>query len=220
MNARVLTVARYVVDPKDSHMRWAVVASFAVDRNSEPRCVDYRVRVVPKGRDMVENAKNYDRVSKAMISGTFSESDLNDLEAFPEGGIPQYVLRATSQAKLIEYARALVDAAPDKLAEASRVIARVPRNRSGNAGIGRPWSRSLQERLAILLDVEEAYARGYKRDTVAKAHAMSDSSLRDLLHWARKEVEPPLFTGLGPGRAGGRLTDHARQLIESGDDNG
>ena len=79
---------------------------------------------------------------------------------------------------------------------------------------GRPPARSLDEKLAILQTAERVFAEGGTREDVAKRHHMSTTSVRDLLAWARHDVDPPLFDSNGRSRRGGRLTDAARQLIQ------
>lgn len=197
---------------------WAVVATFAVEGAAEPRCIDYRVRAIPHRDNMLDQIKVRGEVESQMLDASMGADEIEDLGEFPAGGIPGFVFKEASQARLLDTARARVAASPERYVPvASEALHRVPVSRAGKVAQGRPWSRDLGERLAILADVERAYEVGDSRASVAALHHMSDSALRDLLHWARKTAEPPLFTDPGRGKKGGRLTQAARDILEGHD---
>lgn len=212
-------VSEFVKRRGELEAGWAVVATFAVEGSAEPRCIDYRVRAIPHREHMLDQLEVRAQVEAQMLGASMGAEDIESLGEFPDGGIPGFVFREASQARLLDAARARVAAYPERYVPlASETLKRVPLSRSGKVAQGRPWTRDLGERLAILADVERAYEEGESRASVATRHLMSDSALRDLLHWARKTAEPPLFTDPGRGKKGGRLTQAARDILEGGTD--
>jgi hypothetical protein len=192
-------------------IRWVVVATFVGVGGTEPRCVDYRVRVVPGGSRGEENLRDAHRVLRAMEQDTTTAEQAAALGPVPAGGIPRRVFEVASQARLLEKARAKATRRPELVAEEARQLLERPARRRG-----RPPRRSLAEKLRVLADVDEAFA-GSDRTLadVAQQHNMSRSALRDLLGWARHDAHPPLFVSYGPGRRGGHLTPEARALLAS-----
>jgi hypothetical protein len=215
MDGQLVTVSTEVFD-RQHRIRWAVAATFASIDGSEPRCVDYRVRVVPFGTGVSSVFALHQTIS-AMESGAAGPADVEAMGEIPAEGIPRYVFEKASQSRLLEKARASIAKRPERFDAGTRsALQRVPVSRSGQVRRGRPTSRPLGEKLRILRDVEDAYRTpGRSRADVAAQHLMSESSLRDLLTWARHVAEPPLFTGL-PGKREGRMTPAARRMLEDG----
>lgn len=200
---------------------WVVVGTFIAEGNAEPRCIDYRVRAYPASSDTFASIEIRNRIEARLLDQSAGAEDIEDLGEFPPGGIPRWVFERASQSRLFDTARDRINTYPEKYAPiAAEVLNRVPVSRGGRAHIGRPRLRNIGETVRILADVEAAYAEGLSRASVAERHYMSDSALRDMLHWARKVTEPPLFTDPGRGKRGGRLTEEARRLLEGGTDNG
>jgi hypothetical protein len=200
--------------------RWVVVATFVGVDGSEPRCVDYRVRVVPEVDPKVDlgwgswdggslqwafrNAAT--KLGEKLADNAITPDEVAGLGEIPAEGIPRYVFEEASQARMLvmarEYARTHFATVSDK---ARDIFGRqsLPKRR------GRPPVRSMGEKLRILADVE----RLPTLQAVADAHVMSRSAVRDLVSWARHDADPPLFTAYGPGRRGGELTEHARAWL-------
>lgn len=217
-------VRRPVADPRYNPpgakiARWVVVATFVGVGSSEPRCVDYRVRVVPaidlwdrpttEHDTQVQYRRSADEIAQQLAAVAITPAEAAQLGEIPAEGIPRYVFEEASQARLLATARekalgrfpnwyGFSEDARVFLAQQSR-----PKRR------GRPPVRSLGEKLRILADVE----RLPTLQAAADAHAMSRSAVRDLVSWARHDADPPLFTAYGPGRRGGELTEHARALL-------
>lgn len=209
---QAITVSDLVMD-RQGRIRWAVTAIFVGVASAEPRCIEYRVRVVSLEED-VRFQKAFSRqIVKEMEAdaGSDSRSDVWKLSEVdpPAEGIPNYVFTQASQARLIEKAREQVSRQSQRYSDSAKaLLARQVGKRRG-----RPPARSMDEKLAVLQTAERIFAAGGTRAGVARAHHMSESAVRDLLGWARKDANPPLFTGNGPGRRGGALTDFARHLI-------
>jgi len=206
----------HVVNNRAGRPRWAVTATFVGTGTAEPRCVEYRVRVVPefdipKGaawlanrivRELQKDQAREDRVPEWALA------ELNP----PAEGIPLRVFEEASQARLLVKAREMVRAHPDFYRDKVGMVQLLDRQRERK--VGRPPARSLTERLAILQTAERVFAGGGQIDDVASAHNMSRSAIRDLLAWARHDASPALFTSSGPSRRGGGLTDAARRLLD------
>lgn len=203
-----LVMARPRVGAGLPPMRWAVIATFARVGDAELRCVDYRVRVVPETPRASGSVREGHRVLRAMRESTVSKDEVAQLGAIPREGIPRHVFEQASQANLLKKARAKATRRPDRVSAAARKALQS----AGEPRTGRPPKRTLAEKLKILSDAEQGFDAGETRSTIARRHAMSDSSLRDLLTWARRDT-PPLWASHGPGRRGGVLTSHARALL-------
>jgi hypothetical protein len=211
----LITVADLVPDRTTNQIGWAVVAAFAVGPLGEPVCVEYRVRAVRLGReyqdfgdDLVNALQNGTQQLETM-SGSAHDNWAGSGPFGPKG-IPRYVFEEASQRKLIESARSQLErSAPHVGAVAAAFLAETAPTRKP----GRPPQRSLLAKLSILEDVEESYTAGTTLEVVAAKHHMSRSAVRDLLSWARKDAEPPLFSATQPGRKGGSLTPEARELL-------
>lgn len=217
MTNSLITVTDTVFD-RQGKVRWVVMGTFVGLDRSEPRCVDYRVRVVPEtepGARMLALG----RLMQAMEDNVIGVEDAASLGTIPPEGIPRYVFEQASQARLLTKARATVERKPDKHAASTRrALARQVLNRQGEVRTGRPSTRTLGQKLRILADVEAAYLAGgiRPRATVAEQHYMSEGALRDLLTWARHVANPPLFTNDGRGKRSGKLTDVARAMLDEG----
>jgi hypothetical protein len=206
-----------LVRDREGQIRWAVLATFVGTGSAEPRCIEYRIRVVPLsglGDDQMSNLARYGQIRIDMDADTERDDrtdawNLSEVDP-PAEGIPNYVFTKASQARLLEKARKEVAGTPKQYKESARaLLARQAKRRRG-----RPPARSLDEKLAILQTAEKVFAEGGTREDVAKLHHMSTSSVRDLLGWARKDVDPPLFTSNGPSKRGGEMTDAARLLMK------
>ncbi|KRB45001.1 hypothetical protein [Terrabacter sp. Root181] len=206
-----LTISQAVKDRR-GHVRWVVVGTFVGVDGSEPRCIDYRVRVVPE-MDSVEMSSGVAK-QLAILLADDAEQDRSLYRAAeqsaPSEGIPRRVFEEASQTRLLEMARDLVRRGR---VEPVELLTRQERPRRG-----RPPARSLGEKLRILESVERAFASGHTLDDVAREHHLSRGSVRNLLAWARTDAEPQLFEGTTPGRRGGRLTPAARTMLEKGVD--
>lgn len=206
-----MTVSDLITD-RSGRPRWAVTALFVDLHGSEPRCIDYRVRVLPVAASNNEAVWIGDKVVKLLeadMSGQRPEYFLAAELSPPTEGIPRHVFERASQARLLAKARALAERRPDLVNEqAQQLLARQERPR-----VGRPPTRTIGERLNVLADV----GQGMTLEQVGKRHHMSRSAVRDLVAWARHDAVPPLFTAYGPGRRGGELTAAARRLIETED---
>lgn len=220
MTGQFLTVTEFVnrrgrSEPHEfPEAGWVVAATFIAEGSAEPRCVDYHVRALPHRSDFLDQLRVRNAVHDQVASQLMGVDEIEALGEFPPGGIPGFVFQEASQARLLDIARARVASEPAKYEPiATEILRRVPVSRSGKMSRGRPRARTTGETLAILLDVETSYAAGETRARVAERHHMSDSSLRDLLYWARKVSEPALFTDPGRGKRGGRLTPEARALL-------
>ena len=215
MDGQIVTVTKDVLDRKDRRIRWVVAATYVWEGNAEPRCVDYRVQVVPRGANMSEDVRLLHAVAIPNVEGSaMTAAQAEALGEIPNAGIPNYVFIEASQARLLRAARESAKRMPARFSDSTRqALERVPVNRSGAVRRGRPPARSLGERLAILADVDAAYKAGESRGSVAEAHHMSDSSVRDLLYWARNVADPPLFSEPGHRIKGGSMTDAARRLM-------
>jgi len=215
----LVTVTETVRD-RNGRVKWVVAGTFVGIDGSEPRCVDYRVRVVPTsahGQEMHALAK----VMSEMEAHAISIDDADALGEIPAEGIPRYVFEKASQARLLAKAQSQVAKHPDAHSDATRrALARATISRQGRARIGRPPSMTLGEKLRILKDVADAYSEGIPRAraTVAERHFMSEGQLRDLLKWARHAANPPLFTNYGPGLKNDALTADAVALLDEGID--
>lgn len=195
---------------------WLVVGLFVMSDAGEPTCVDYRVRAIPNTRAMGEWHGLVKQITASMMGDYATLPPANPTP----GGVPRYVFEEASQMRLLTGGRRTVKRAARR---GRQVDARVKAMLAAadQRKPGRPPVRSLPEKLRVLAEVEIAYEVGESLDRVAHKSAMSRSALRDLLTWARHDADPPLFTSLGPGRRGGRLTPEARALLdEIGDDDG
>lgn len=212
----VITVTETVQD-RAGRIRWVVVATFVGAGGSEPRCVDYRARVVPEVDDgglMLTLGRLYVELEENAISPAHAEA----LGTIPAEGIPRYVFERASQSRLLAKARKKVERTPSKYPRSTeKALSRTTVSREGQARVGRPPSRSLGEKLAILKDVADAYSEGIPRAraAVAERHFMSEGQLRDLLKWARHSSNPPLFTNYGPGLRNDTLTPEAVEMLGS-----
>jgi len=214
MSTTTVTVSETVTSKKPGPrglppVRWVVVATFVGIDGAEPRCVDYRVRVVPDAPDASSSVRTAHRLIEELEAQAIPAHAVDALGEIPREGIPRYVFERASQARLLAKARAAASRRPGRYpADVRATLAQGTAKRAG-----RPPVRPLGEKLEILADVERAFAEGGKRADVAARHAMSSSALRDLLHWARHDHDPPLFTSYGPGKAGGELTPEARAYL-------
>jgi hypothetical protein len=216
---KLTTITDYVVDRSDGRIGWVVVAVFASAPNVEPRCVDYRVRAVKRATSPVGDPTNAREAVEKMNRATLTIDDLDEFDEFPRAGIPLYVFETASQARLLERLRSWIVEEPERFTDELRANVASARTERGSAPKrGRPPTRSLAEKLAILSDVERAYAEGESRASVAARHHMSDSSLRDLIHWARRVAEPPLLTDVRHGVREAFLTMEARAMLATGVD--
>lgn len=213
MDGAVVTIPTDVRD-RDGRIRWVVLATFVGVDGAEPRCVDYRVRVVPATSSASEGVRAAHQLIRQLEANAISPADVAQLGTIPPEGIPRRVFEEASQAKLLASARAKVKRRPERHTARTRELL----ERQARKRVGRPPLRTLSERLRILAAVEAAYDTGRTLADVARDHDMSRSSLRDLLAWARHDADPSLFTGTTPGRRGGALTPTARALLdETGD---
>ncbi len=187
---------------------WLVVALFAKTRSGDPVCVDYRVRAIPDAHKMEQWWAAKDQLIRSM-SG--DHTALPEMTPSP-GGVPRYVFEEASQQRLLAGARKQMGK-PTRTEqgrlrrEAKAFLA------SSDRKPGRPPQRSLTDKLRTLQAVEEGYASGRSLEDVARDRAMSRSSLRDLLSWARNDASPRLFTPTRQGRSGGTLTPEGRALL-------
>lgn len=205
-----VTVSDVVRDRKGGP-RWGVVATFVGVGGSEPRCVDYRVRVIPEIAEEEDEFAVISPVMEKLVGHSPTESDVAALGTIPPEGIPRYVFELASQAKLLEAARQWTERNPAFLRE--QVDALLSRQRKPQRG--RPPTRTLRERLQILADVESTWAAGGTLNDVAEKHHMSRSAVRDLLEWARSgDAGVQLFEGTTQGRRSGGLTAAGRELLE------
>lgn len=212
----IVTVSDTVLGKWEGHTipRWAVMATFAGIGGAAPRCVDYRVRVIPTPPDDTEHRPSWwgvvaaNQVIGQMENNVIEPAQVENLGDIPAEGIPRRVFEEASQARLLEKARAIAERRPDKVAETARAVLARPKRRPG-----RPPARSLPEKLRILADVEDAFAEGRSLSEIGKSHDMSRSSVRDLLSWARNDANPRLFVSPGPGRTGGGLTPVGRAMF-------
>jgi hypothetical protein len=205
---KAVTITKLVEDRK-GHARWAVIGSFVGLGGSEPRCVDYRVRVIPEASSKRMAAGLGRQVSIMLAEQTDLDHSLfraGEASA-PAEGIPRRVFEEASQTRLLEMARKQVRQGRVQPEVASLI------ERQGKPRRGRPPARSLGEKLQILKAVEDAFTSGRTLEDVAREHHMSRGSVRNLLAWARSDADPQLFDGTTPGRRGGRLTPAARALL-------
>jgi hypothetical protein len=218
MSGAVVTVSDLVMGELDGQTvpRWAVVATFVGVDGTEPRCVDYRVRVIP-GPEVGSSPRLSNhflrmghRTLASMEEAVISPEDAEQLGEVPAEGIPRRVFELASQARLLDKATSMVERRPERYqASIRQALGRRHRRR------GRPPARSLAEKLRILAAVEDAFATsGRTLAEVAAEHHMSREQLRDLLSWARHDAQPRLFVSYGPGRRGGHLTPQARDLLQ------
>ena len=220
MTNEALILVTEIVLYRAGRIRWVVIATFVGADGSEPRCVDYRVRVVPStenGQEMLTLGRLYLELQRNAISAV----DASALGAIPPEGIPRYVFERASQSRLLAKAKKKVARSPSKYPGSTRrALDRTTMSRQGRAKTGRPPTRSLGEKLKILKDVADAYSADVPRAraTVAQRHFMSEGQLRDLLKWARHSSNPPLFTNYGPGLRNDTLTPEAVQLLTDGTD--
>lgn len=212
--AHAVTVSDLVMD-RQGRPRWAITAVFVDVDGSEPRCIDYRVRVVPEQATASAALRAAHVVIRELEQDTERgrprEYLAAELSAPPEG-IPRRVFEKASQARLLAKARAQIKRRPERVSAAARRLLQ-----GQERTVGRPPVRSLSEKLALLAAVERGYAEGVPLEQVARQHAVSRSALRDLVSWARHDARPQLFTGTTTGKRGGELTPAARALIEQED---
>lgn len=215
MDGHLVTIESQVFD-RQRWPRWAVTATFAAVDGSEPRCVDYRVRVVPDGGPGTAVRHLHETLGH-MSGAAMTPTEAELLGSIPPEGIPRYVFERASQARLLADARAAFERNPQRFeAPAAEMLARVPVSRAGQVRRGRPPAIPLGVKLRILADIEQAYSNGGTRADVARRYNMSESSVRDLLTWARHVAEPQLFTIAAPGTKEGRMTAEARSMLEQG----
>ena len=190
---RVAVHVSDLVRDREGQIRWAVLATFVGTGCAEPRCIDYRIRVVPLGRLGDDQMSNLARFGQIVLDldADAERDDRTDAWNLSEVDLRRRASRTTSspgrpQARLLEKARKEVAGTPEQYKESARaLLARQAKRRRG-----RPPARSLDEKLAILQTAEKVFAEGGAREDVAKLHHMSTSSVRDLLGWARKDVDP------------------------------
>lgn len=202
------------VEDRNGHPRWLVCAVFVDVNGAEPRCIDYRVRVIPEMPSKRAAAWAARAVEKELCADIErrERSEIYTLAEVtaPSEGIPRRVFEQASQTRLLAKARARVHAAPGTVGPEFEVML----DRQAKPRRGRPPIRPLGEKLRILLDVERAYSKGESLQTVAEAHAMSRSAVRDLVAWARSGDSGAVLFTKWPGRRGGELTQAARRLLE------
>jgi hypothetical protein len=215
--ARVV-VADTVFD-RDYQLRWVVAAVFIGVAGSEPRCIDYRVRVVPPMPTTITQVAAANRIIDELHADMTGRERPEVWDAAendpPAQGIPRYVFERASQAALLVKARRKVKARPASVQRSVREL--LERSRTPRAG--RPPAVPLREKLAMLATAEQAFADPEirsVREHVGKLYGRSPEAVRDLLSWARHQ-EPPLFTSPGGGRRGGELTEVARALLAEGE---
>ncbi|WNM28444.1 hypothetical protein RN607_05435 [Demequina capsici] len=219
MDVELVTVTELVDDRRDGRVRWAISATFVSAETSEPRCIDYRVRVVPRATHKIGDLPLAIETVDNMRGAAMSVADARGLGEFPSAGIPGYVFEEASQARLLAKARDWVATEPERFSiEVANLIRRTPVDRGGKVRRGRPPSMSLHRKLLVLEDVERGYAEGTTRAEIARRNLISESGLRNLLTWARKSADPQLFTDDGAGKKAGRLTPAARQRLMEGTD--
>jgi len=207
---RAVNISDLITDRKGM-VRWAVMATFVDVDGAEPRCIEYRVRVVPRMPNKIGSVWMGHQVIELLerqMAGERSEPYLAAELSAPAEGIPRRVFEEASQSKLLTKARAKAKRRPDLVdTETARLLERQVRPRRG-----RPPATPMGERLRILQAIEAVYAGPEGRlEDVAAAFHMSRSSVRDLLRLARRDG---LFTNYGPGRRGGELTPAARALLK------
>jgi|SRR5690348_5631218 len=211
MGVERVTISQHVKDRR-GHVRWVAIGTFVGVDGSEPRCIDYRVRVVPE----IDTPRNSAGIARQLeiLLGEDAERDHSLFRAAeksaPPEGIPRRVFEEASQTKLLELARDLVRKGRY---EPIDLLGRQERPRRG-----RPPARSLAEKVQILSDVEKAFQESRTLEDVARKHHMSRSAVRNLLAWARTDADPQLFEGTTPGRRGGRLTPAARAILNGADE--
>lgn len=206
-----VTISRAVED-RSGHVRWVVVAKFVGVEGSEPRCVDYRVRVVPEVPKKRIAAGLGRRIARLMMDD--ANSDREGLweageSSAPAEGIPRRVFEEASQTRLLELARERANRGHVDPSVKDLLTSPAGRRR------GRPPVMPLGQKLRILRDVETAFATGGTLQEVADLHHLSRGSIRNLLAWARSDAKPQLFEGTTVGRRGGRLTPAARALLKA-----
>lgn len=214
MATETIKLGRLVRDRRTNAPRWAVSATFARGARGDGSCVEYRVLMLAAGIS--------EQQANAVLDQMHDEAptDVEQLGEIPAAGIPRYVFEQASQTQLLAEWQRLVAKDPEfarQIFTEEAVQMSLPqRSRTTGKRQGRPPVRSLEAKLRILADVEAEYAStptGPVLDGIARKHHISRSALRDLLHWARHDADPPLFTLLGPGRRGGMLTPQARQML-------
>lgn len=212
---RAVHISDLVMD-RNGHARWAVMATFIDVDGAEPRCIEYRVRVVPRMErkiDSVGVGHQLIGLLERQAAGERSDVYLAAELSAPAEGIPRYVFEKASQSRMLEKARAKARRRPESVSSQVREVL----ERQSKPRRGRPPARSLGEKLRILSDIEEAYATGRALQDVADAHFMSRSAVRDVLAWGRSnDSGVQFFTGTTPGRRGGQLTPEARALLKRG----
>lgn len=212
---RVIPITDLIYDRSDSRIGWAVSAVFVSAPNVEPRCVDYRVRAIKRAPSPAGDILNALDTQKRMEDAGVTVSELAEFEDFPRAGIPLYVFESASQARLLEKLRTWVDEEPERFTPALREkVARTSLTRGESKKTGRPPTRSTSEKLKILSDVVNGYAAGETRAEIAARHYMSDSALRDLIHWSRRVADPPLLTDIRHGQKGAYFTAEAKAMLE------
>ena len=203
---KMAPVPMAVSDRKTGLPRWAVIANFTKGESGTPVCIEYRVRLL-RGSTAEELDRNYVQTVNRMLANT--DKDLEGEGDFPPIGIPRYVFEEASQGRLLDHIRDMFESGQALAPDETRALFAEPGRKPG-----RPPQRSLHEKLRILAEVESAQGEGRKLEDVASQVHMSRSALRDLLSWARHDASPQLFTAVGRGRGGGRLTEVARRRLE------
>jgi hypothetical protein len=210
---RALTVWDRVED-RNGHPRWLVCAVFVDINGSEPRCIDYRVRVIPRmpsKRAAEWAARQVEKELQADVEQRERQEVymLAEVTA-PAEGIPRRIFEQASQTRLLAKARTKIKAPPGMVGPEFEAML----DRQAKPRRGRPPVHPLGEKLGILVDVEHAYAKGETLQDVADAHHMSRSAVRDLVAWARSGDSGHVLFTKWPGRRGGELTQAARRLLE------
>jgi hypothetical protein len=180
--------------------------------------VDYRVRAVPEAR-----TRNHSRLfAREIVKELERDANASDRNATwwatelsaPVQGIPRRVFEQASQARLLEKARQKIERSRRAgYSPSSSVVALLERHRPTTSPAGRPATRGLGQKLAILAAVEDAFCDGRTLQDVADDQHVSRSTVRDIVSWGRRH-EPQLFTSVAvAGQTGGQLTDAGRALL-------
>ena len=102
MNDRDAVTITHMVEDRSGHVRWAVIGTFVGVDGSEPRCIDYRVRVVPEAPSKRMAAGFGGQLSLLMMEDASRDDHglLRAAEAAPPAeGIPRRVFEEASQTR-------------------------------------------------------------------------------------------------------------------------